>query len=114
MGAGLYDPAFSALGRLYGEDARSAITHLTLFGGFASAVCWPLSVFLAERLGWRGACLSYAAILVSVVLPLYLLGLPREEARQQGRATSNTPRGQLRPDQRVAFVLLAAAFILAS
>ena len=30
MGAGLYDPAFSTLGRLYGEHARSAITQLTL------------------------------------------------------------------------------------
>ena len=36
MGAGLYDAAFAALGRLYGPDARSAITTLTLFGGFAS------------------------------------------------------------------------------
>jgi MFS family permease len=35
MGCGLYDPAFSALGRLYGEDARSAITQVTLFGGFS-------------------------------------------------------------------------------
>jgi MFS family permease len=32
MGAGLYDPAFATLGRLYGEAARSAITTLTLFG----------------------------------------------------------------------------------
>ena len=33
MGAGLYDAAFGTLGRLYGHDARSAITTLTLFGG---------------------------------------------------------------------------------
>jgi MFS family permease len=46
MGAGLYDPAFSTLGRLYGESGRAAITTLTLFGGFASTVCWPLSAFL--------------------------------------------------------------------
>jgi MFS family permease len=39
MGAGLYDPAFSALGRLYGEEARPAITQVTPFGGFASTVC---------------------------------------------------------------------------
>ena len=45
MGAGLYDPAFATLGRLYGKAARSAITGLTLFGGFASTVCWPLSAF---------------------------------------------------------------------
>lgn len=39
MGAGLYDAAFSALGRLYGTGARRAITRLTLWGGFASTVC---------------------------------------------------------------------------
>src|SRR5579872_1719567 len=46
MGAGLYDAAFATLGRLYGHEARSAITTLTLFGGFASTVCWPLSALL--------------------------------------------------------------------
>jgi MFS family permease len=56
MGTGLYDAVFAALGKLYGKDARTPITNLTLFGGFASTVCWPLSAFLAESLGWRGAC----------------------------------------------------------
>jgi MFS family permease len=57
MGAGLYDAAFATLGRLYGHDARAAITTLTLFGGFASTVCWPLSAFMLSTIGWRGACL---------------------------------------------------------
>ncbi|WP_052389735.1 MFS transporter [Belnapia moabensis] len=115
MGAGLYDPAFSALGRLYGEGARPVIAQVTLFGGFASTVCWPLTAFLAEQLGWRGACLTYAVIHLAVVLPLYLVGLPREVRR--GPAPSAVsgvpPPGQLRPDQRTAFVLLAAGFTLA-
>lgn len=34
MGAGLYDSAFSTLGRLYGIEAWRRITWLTLFGGF--------------------------------------------------------------------------------
>jgi MFS family permease len=55
MGAGLYDAAFGTLGRLYGTEARSAITTLTLYGGFASTICWPLSALLVEQLGWRGA-----------------------------------------------------------
>ncbi len=33
MGCGLYDPAFATLGRLYGAEARPAITTLTLWGG---------------------------------------------------------------------------------
>ena len=52
-GAGLYDTAFATLGRLYGHDARSAITSLTLFSGFASTVCWPLSAFLVSDI-WEG------------------------------------------------------------
>ncbi len=114
MGCGLYDPAFSALGRLYGEDARSAITQVTLFGGFSSTVCWPLTAFLAAHLGWRGACLTYAAILVAVVLPLYLFGLPREAKRSsQAPSASSMPPGHVRPEHRAAFVLLAAGFTLA-
>jgi MFS family permease len=59
MGSGLYDAAFATLGRLYGQNARSTITALTLFGGFASTICWPLSAWLVAELGWRGACASY-------------------------------------------------------
>jgi MFS family permease len=76
MGAGLYDAAFGTLGRFYGRDARAAITTLTLFGGFASTVCWPVSAFLVSTVGWRGACLAYAAIQICFSLPLYLLVLP--------------------------------------
>lgn len=80
MGAGLYDAAFATLGRLYGSTARSAITTLTLFGGFASTVGWPLSAFFVETFGWRGACFAYAAVHVLVVMPLYLALLPRRPA----------------------------------
>lgn len=76
MGAGLYDAAFATLGRLYGAAARPAITTLTLWGGFASTVCWPLSAVLVEQLGWRGACLAYAGIHVGVSLPIALLLIP--------------------------------------
>ncbi|ONG55956.1 MFS transporter [Pseudoroseomonas deserti] len=117
MGAGLYDPAFSTLGRLYGEQARSAITHVTLFGGFASTVCWPLSAFLVDHLGWRGACLTYAAIHLAVVLPLYLFGVPREAAKPATAPTAAkaaAPSGHVQAGQRYAFVMLAAGFTLAA
>ena len=78
MGAGLYDAAFATLGRLYGREARGAITNLTLFGGFASTVCWPLSAFLVGALGWRGTCLAYAGLQLAVALPAHLALLPRE------------------------------------
>ena len=81
MGAGLYDTAFATLGRLYGRGGRSAITTLTLFGGFASTVCWPLSAFLDAHVGWRGVCLVYAGFQLAVALPAYVFVLPREPQR---------------------------------
>jgi predicted MFS family arabinose efflux permease len=117
MGAGLYDPAFSTVGRLYGENARSAITQITLFGGFASTVCWPLSALFVEQLGWRGTSLAYAAICIAVILPLYLLGVPREEQRpppvRPARASAHgAPR--FRPGDRSALIILALGLTVAS
>lgn len=72
MGTGLYDAVFAALGRMYGHEARGPITNLTLFGGFASTVCWPLSAFLIDHMGWRAACLVFVAIHLCLVLPLQM------------------------------------------
>ena len=113
MGTGLYDPAFAALGRLYGEHARSAITHVTLWGGLASTVCWPLSAFLVERVGWRGTCLAYAAIAALVVLPLYTFGLPREAPAPPALAGPRAARARL-SGQWFALVVFAAIMTLAS
>ena len=78
MGAGLYDAAFSTLGRIYGKDARRTITTLTLWGGFASTICWPISAYVVSVVGWRGTCLGYAAFHLMVTLPLCLTILPRQ------------------------------------
>jgi MFS family permease len=89
MGAGLYDAAFATLVRLYGQRARTAIATLTLFGGFASTVCWPFSAMLVSEFGWRNACLIYAGIHLAVLLPLYVFALPKEGRR----GPSTTARG---------------------
>ncbi len=118
MGAGLYEPAFATLGRLYGQGGRSAITTLTLFGGFASTVCWPLSAFLDAHLGWRGTCLVYAGFQLAVALPAYLFVLPREPQRPVPlsvsailRARAPTPRDF---QGSILFLLMAATITLSS
>jgi len=70
MGSGLYEAAFASLVRLYGHEARSAITGITLIAGFASTVGWPLTAALEHALGWRGACAAWAALHLVVGLPL--------------------------------------------
>lgn len=118
MGAGLYDPAFATLGRLYGHGGRSAITTLTLFGGFASTICWPLSAFLEAHLGWRGACLVYAGFQLAVALPAYLFVLPRERQRPASPPASPISPAPARAQPDFAgsalFLLLAATITLSS
>lgn len=113
MAAGLYDAAFSTLGRLYGGTARSAITLLTLWGGFASTVCWPLSAYLVAHLGWRGTCFAYAAIQLLVSLPIVLIILPKvppelTKAKVGGRG----PTVELLPAERGAFRVLSGIMII--
>jgi MFS family permease len=118
MGAGLYDPAFATLGRLYGAGARPAITTLTLFGGFASTVCWPLSAFLVTHLGWRYTCLGYAALHLGVLLPAYLGALPREARRRadaplRAAASAAETAPSIEPT-RFLILLLAIAITLSA
>jgi hypothetical protein len=80
IAASLYDPAFATLGRIFGAAARQPITVLTLAGGFASTVSWPVTHLLIEAVGWRGAYLAYAAALALVAAPLHALALPRQRA----------------------------------
>ena len=76
MAMGLYDPAFAALARLYGSDARGAITGVTLFAGFASTIGWPVSAYLAGTIGWQDTCFVWAALHIVLGLPLNRLVLP--------------------------------------
>lgn len=118
MGAGLYDAAFATLCRLYGKQARSAITTLTLWGGFASTVCWPLSAWLVEHLGWRSACTVYAAIQIFVSLPLHAFVLPGVGPSTHGAKPAlggpadPASDGLTGTRGRQAFLLLAAVLTL--
>ena len=79
----LYDAAFATLHRCAGSRYRTAVTSLTLFGGFASTVFWPLSQFLLETLGWRGAFAVHAALNLCLGLPLHAAFVPSGGPRAQ-------------------------------
>jgi len=118
MGSGLYDAGFATLGRLYGKDARRAITTLTLWGGFASTVCWPLSAWLVEHFGWRGACTAYAAIHLLICLPLHAFVVPSVGTLLGGSKSASAKSGSPAPPPLTgtrrtrAFALLAVVLTL--
>ncbi len=111
MALGLYDTAFAALAAMYGRAARSPITGITLLAGFASTLGWPVSAWLDHAVGWRAACLAWAAIHVIVTLPCYLAAVPRRAVREPGAedAPADAPAARI-PAPRHAMTLLGFAF----
>ncbi len=111
IAASLYDPAFATLGRIFGAAARRPITALTLAGGFASTVSWPITYLLIEWAGWRGTYLVYAAMLALVAAPLHAFVLPRRRA--DASVPADRPAVAPQPvflPHGFAFAMVAAAF----
>jgi hypothetical protein len=91
MGFGLYDAAFGALGRIYGDAARRSITGITLIAGFASTVGWPLTAWGLETIGWRDTCFAWALAHIFVGLPINFFMLPAVKGAKVAVATSVKP-----------------------
>jgi MFS family permease len=109
MGCGLYDAAFAALGRIYGDAARGSITGITLIAGFASTVGWPLTACGLESIGWRNTCFAWAAAHILIGLPINLLMLPAVKGAKAAVAAAVKPHI---PIDRT-MILLAFAFAAA-
>ncbi|HYD96297.1 MAG TPA: MFS transporter [Noviherbaspirillum sp.] len=77
VGAGmamvLYEAAFATINREFLADARKGISVLTLFGGLASTVFWPLTLKLDSLLGWRDTFLLYGAIHLLLCAPVHAM-----------------------------------------
>ena len=55
MSTTLYEPAFTVVTANLGSRYRTAITAVTLVGGFASTVFIPLTQWMVSHVGWREA-----------------------------------------------------------
>ena len=66
-----YDAAFASLTQITPKGARRAISYLSLFGGLASTVFWPVSHNLSLSIGWNHALLAYAVLHLVVCLPIH-------------------------------------------
>lgn len=105
MRLALYDTLFAALVNLYGQQARRTISRVTLAGGLASALFWPLGAFLLTMMSWREALLVYA--LLGLFSALLLWRMPN--ARRPAAIRPEAHRPASRQQRQVA--LLYAALI---
>lgn len=108
----LYDAAFASLARAAGPTARRPMSQITLFGGLASTVMWPVGHALSDALGWRGAVVVYAALALATV-PLYL-ALPRGRYTASASTAKQTSTGLTRTptERRLAGTLYAVIAML--
>ena len=125
MGSGLYEAAFSAVVYLYGQKARSVITGITLFAGFASTIGWTLSGYLEGVYGWETVCAVWAVLHLLIGFPLNALlckaVLEREESRAgqddlavkqlDEKGTDAEGRNRLRNIWLTAYVFAVSWFI---
>lgn len=108
--ATLTTPAHILLNEIAGRNAARAIASLMLVSGLYGTVFWPLTSFLSEEIGWRGACEAYAVIMLIVCLPLYSFGLPRRSKPPLDVKTAASQNSAKSYDR--TFYLIVAAIAL--
>jgi MFS family permease len=109
MAANLYDPAFATLSQHAGERYRWSVTALTLWGGFASTVFWPLSQLLMDAFGWRATFGIYAATNALVCLPIHLWLVPKRPGGARPRASEAREPAPAFRDPRLKWINAALA-----
>ncbi|MCH7293103.1 MULTISPECIES: MFS transporter [Acinetobacter] len=114
MAFGLYDAAFSTLGRLLGNDAKTAIVGVTLLGGLASTIGWALIVFLEGLYGWRISCFILALFHLLLGLPLHYFLLPREEQGTETHGKELNNQTTVHKEDNRLFMLVAAILTVQS
>ena len=112
MSGALYETCFAILTRVTGEHSKKAITRVTLVAGLAGTVSFPAAHTLTNLLDWRSAILIFAAVVVTVALPLIWYGC--RSAGNRLSATIDTGPLQARPAKNIlksgVFWLLAISF----
>lgn len=109
----LYDASFAAMVQVAPNRGRLAISYLTLFGGFASTVFWPIGYWLAAEYGWRVTLFVFAALHIAVCVPLNWWGLTPRDDDVRGAALPAPPAKHAVDDgpplagreRKIAFVL---------
>ncbi len=113
MRCNLYDAAFATLARIGGPTAKRPISHITLLGGLASTVFWPIGHALGVAWGWRTAMWCYAGFAL-LTIPLNL-AIPQGRYRAQNGTSPHEESPVLargRKDRVVAGTLYATIVTL--
>lgn len=117
MACSFYEPAYVAVDQWFEENKGRAIGVLTVVAGLSSVVFIPLTQWLVDGFGWRGAVLTLSVVMLCVIVPLALFFVrdrPREEARLESASLKSTYAAMLEGVRHTnrTFWLISAAFFL--
>jgi MFS family permease len=110
-----YQAAFAALVQSDPRTASRSITYLTLIGGFASTIFWPISTALLGYLTWREIYLVFAALNLFVCMPLHLwiTGKGKTSGVRNANGAGEHVVGAVPPEtRRGAMIVVSAAFAI--
>lgn len=111
-----YQAAFAALVESDPRSASRSITYLTLIGGFASTIFWPISAALSGYLSWREIYLVFAGLNLVLCMPLHYWIMRVGKAAANGDPAIRTREkvvGAIAPHaRRRGMVLVSFAFAL--
>ena len=101
MSGALYEACFAIVTRSMGKNSKRAITLITLAAGFAGTLSFPAAHAFVNLIGWRGAVLVFAAVVLIIAVPLLLYGCFHAERHfknipEQPDVNPITPRQVLR------------------
>ncbi|PKA38800.1 arsenite efflux MFS transporter ArsK [Rhizobium sullae] len=113
-----YGAAFALLVQIRPQAAQRSITYLTLIGGFASTIFWPITTMLHAEMSWQQVYLVFAGLNLLICLPIHAV-LSRKMRCNRERSGKASPakrvEGTLAASaRRTGFVLMALSFSLQS
>ena len=111
MRLSLYDALFATVVNLYGQQARKTISHITLAGGLASALFWPLGEALLTIMPWQNALRIYALFGLLSAWLSYQLPRQRLSSPAKSPASQATAEGDRRNGVRYAIFIALITFI---
>ena len=78
----LYNVAFASVARLdLGVPAQRSISVITLFGGIASTIFWPVTLWLYNGVDWQATWIILGAVYLCVATPIHFFVLRHPEGR---------------------------------
>ena len=109
MRLSLYDALFASLVNLYGQQARKTISRVTLAGGLASALFWPLGDALLKIIRWQDALLVYA--LFGLLSAILILQLPQQQRSEIVASQAPAPDNHRRKGWYYAAFIALITFV---